>query len=174
MPPENSISSIFVYGVALWLGLYLLGRDLRSPQLALTGSGLIAYALAVASDLLGNTVLPSLSSVTWPLLFLPALFWTGTLVYLLPEEEVAFRGRLARAWGATALTILLAMFLIVSFSGRSVIGTAGGSADVSGVQVAFSVAVILPMLALGCLIWRYLMKYRTGAVAGVLVVFTLY
>ncbi|MGB3682089.1 MAG: hypothetical protein WA990_06335 [Rubrobacteraceae bacterium] len=173
MPLGNSISSIFVYGAALWLGFYLIGRDPRSPRLVLTGLGLIAYALAVASDLLGNTVLSSLESVTWPLLFLPALFWTGTLVYLLPEE-VAFRGRLVRTWGIVAPTILLAMFLLASFSGRSFIGTAGESAGVSGIQAAFSVAAILPMLGLGYLVWRYLKKYRTGAVAGVLVVFTLF
>ncbi len=173
MSSGTLISSIFVYGVALWLGFYLIGRDLKSPRLALTGFGLIAYALAVASSLLGNTVLPSLASVTWPLLFLPALFWTGTLVYLLPEE-VTFRSSLARTWGIITLTILLTMFLLASFSGRSFIGTAGGFADVSGIQAALSVAAILPMLVLGYLVWRCLEKYRTGSVAGVLVVFTLF
>ena len=44
-------ATALVYGLALWLGLYPIGRDPRAPRLLLTGSGLLAYALALACDL---------------------------------------------------------------------------------------------------------------------------
>ena len=31
---------LIAFGLAWWLGLYLLGRDLRNPQLRFTGLGL--------------------------------------------------------------------------------------------------------------------------------------
>lgn len=146
---------VFVYGVALWLGLYLLGRDPRSPRLLLTGLGLVAYALAVACELLAGIGLPGLAALRGPILLLPALFWTGTLVCLLPEE-VVFRDRLLRTWGLFALAIVVLVSL-------------GPSA-----RVAFGFAAIMPMLVLGYLVWRYLRKYRAGSVAGVLLLFTLF
>ena len=64
-----------VYGLALWLGLYLIGRDPRNPQLLLAGLGLLAYALAVGGNLLVGLA-PTESNLytgrlSWPLLMVP-------------------------------------------------------------------------------------------------------
>ena len=167
------ISSVFVYGVALWLGLYLLGRDPRSPRLALTGFGLIAYALAVACNLLGNVGLPGIAAVSWPLLLLPALFWNGELIYLLPEE-VSFKDRLARTWATVAILLVLAMLLVLNLGAGLFTGIGGETSGTDVLQILFGAAVILPMPVLGYLVWRYLREYRDGTVAGVLVIFTLF
>ncbi len=60
---------VLVYGFAFWLGLYLIGRDPRSPRLLLAGSGLVAYALALACDLLSvATTSLALTALRWRLL----------------------------------------------------------------------------------------------------------
>lgn len=164
---------VFAYGVALWLGLYLIGKDPRSPRLALTGLGAIAYSLAIACGLLESIALPGLAAVSWPLLLLPALFWTGALVYLLPEK-VGLRTRLARIWAISASVIVLTMALMVSIDVISSARIADRVPGIWGVRVLLGIAVLVPMLALGCLVWSYLRRYRTSAVAGVIVVFTLF
>ena len=169
---------VLVYGLAFWLGLYLIGRDPRSPRLLLTGFGLVAYALAVACDLLidgaPQQLTPALARTRWPLLLLPALFWTGTLVWLLPEET-RYRTRLARIWTVAAPAVMV-LILAVSFGTDLVVAPVG---EVSGgaLPTAFGVAVLAPMLMLGCLVWRSLRRNRAGSatpVAGVLAVFTLF
>ena len=55
---------VLVYGFALWLGLYLIVRDPRSPALLLTGLGLAAYALALACDLLADAT-PTSEGLEW-------------------------------------------------------------------------------------------------------------
>ena len=93
MNADLLIAEIVAFALAWWLGLYLLSRDLTHLSLRFAGLGLMTYALGLAADILAvNTLGAELSSTLvqwgWPLLFLPALFWFGTLVFLLPEEEV--------------------------------------------------------------------------------------
>ncbi|MEJ2558472.1 MAG: hypothetical protein P8186_20095 [Anaerolineae bacterium] len=85
------ILEILTYGPVLWLGLYLIARNPANPRLRYAGLGLVAYALSLASKLLvvhasTPTLALILSRLHWPMLFLPALFWLGAMVYLLPEE----------------------------------------------------------------------------------------
>jgi hypothetical protein len=96
MNADLLIAEIVAFALAWWLGLYLLSRDLSHLSLRFAGLGLMTYALGLAADILAvNTLGAELSSTLvqwgWPLLFLPALFWFGTLVFLLPEEEVERR-----------------------------------------------------------------------------------
>ena len=167
------IAFIFAYSAALWLGLYLLSRDPRSPRLALTGLGLIAYALAVATDLLGNATPGGPANAVWPLLLLPALFWTGTLTSLLPDE-VRLRYLAGRVWGPVALGLMTLLFLFTGFGIGRANPTGRGISSSGVLQVLIGAAVILPMLAVGYLVWRNLKQYRTGSVRGVLMVFTLF
>jgi hypothetical protein len=56
-------ATALVYGLALWPGLYLIGRDPRSPRLLLTGLGLLTYALALACDLLTGAAMEGVKFV---------------------------------------------------------------------------------------------------------------
>lgn len=74
------------------MGLYLLGRDLKNKRLRYTALGLMAYGFALAVDLLRQSAnnmeqATTLAKWGWPLILLPALFWLGTLFYLLPKEN---------------------------------------------------------------------------------------
>ena len=151
-------AAVFAYGVALWLGLYLIRRDPRSPRLLLTGLGLLSYALAVACYLISVAMTdpPSiLVTALDPLLLLPAIAWTGTLVYLLPEDAPS-RTRLV--WPLLALAVFVPLLGGVTEVGRFVLG----------------VLVLAPMLVVGGVVgW----SSRAGTdfkVAGPLVVFTLF
>ncbi|MGB3634932.1 MAG: hypothetical protein WA982_12885, partial [Rubrobacteraceae bacterium] len=160
---------VFVYGLALWLGLYLIGRDPRNPKLCLTGLGLMAYAVAVAGDLLAIVVPVSLSAiieqVRWPLLMLPALFWTGTLVHLIPEEnETGIR--LRRIWPLAVCAVIAGLVLARLFTG--VVAQAGVP------QTVIGVAVLMIVAALGVYVWWTWRGRRAREVAGVLVVFTMF
>jgi len=86
------IGELAAFTIAWWLGLYLLGRDRHIPILLYTGLGLIAYALTLGFDMLRQyasepDLVQALGRWGWPFLFLPALFWAGTLVYLLPNKS---------------------------------------------------------------------------------------
>ena len=164
-----------VYALALWLGLYLIGRDPRSPRLLLAGSGLLAYAFAVACNLLADAASPELAVVLtrvgWPLLLLPALCWTGALIRMLPEE-VVFHECLSRAWNRFVLPLTVALLLLVSFGTDLAVGWSGELAGVP--QAVLGSAVLAPMLALGYLVWRLWRGRRAREVTGLLVVFTLF
>src|SRR5438067_137901 len=48
------VFTIPIFGVAFWLGLYLINRDLHSPRLRYGGLGLLAYALAWGCTILSS------------------------------------------------------------------------------------------------------------------------
>ena len=167
---------VMVYGLALWSGLYLIGRDPRSSRLLLTGLGLLTYAFAVACDLLADAASPglavALARVGWPLLLLPPLFWTGVLIRLLPEE-VALRECLSRTWNRLVLPVAVLLLMLVSFGTDLAVGRSGRLAS-SVPQAVLGCAVLAPMLALGYLVWRSRRRGRGREVTGLLVVFTLF
>ena len=160
---------VVIYGLALWLGLYLIGRDPRSPRLLLTGLGLVSYALAIAGGVLENATPEKLSLFIersgWPLLMTPAIFWTGTMIYLLPEET-SFRTSLINVWKVAAIPLIAGLFLVSLLTGMS--------REIGEIQVVAGLVVLLPMLALGGLVWRTLGARRSRPSVGVLVVFTLF
>ncbi|NNH72698.1 hypothetical protein HLB23_23015 [Nocardia uniformis] len=73
------------FGVAWWLGLYLVARDAGKPVLRRAGAGLLAYAAAVLGGQLlgGDDRFDGLRAV---LVCVPAIVWSGVFVRLLPEE----------------------------------------------------------------------------------------
>lgn len=101
MTATSVLLDALVFGFALWLGCYLIGRDPGDPRLRLAGLGLVAYALAWGCDLVargtGGAPGAVLARVRWPLLFLPSLLWIGALLALLPEDDARRTGLLA-AW----------------------------------------------------------------------------
>lgn len=76
------ITEFFFYGFTLWLGAYLLARDSQKGTVQLTGWGLIAYAVALAIQILFHQFILLI-------LLAPALLWIGAALHLLPEEEKA-------------------------------------------------------------------------------------
>lgn len=110
------ILQIVAYSLALWLGLYLIARNPANPRLRFAGLGLIAYALSLASDLLAvhapsAELAATLARLHWPLLFLPAFFWFGATVYLLPEET-PLQTFLSRMWGYGLLPVAVPFYLL--------------------------------------------------------------
>jgi hypothetical protein len=85
-----SFMPILFYAFTLWLGSYLLVRNSQKMAVRLTGWGLLAYAVALASQIL-------LHQFFLIVLLLPALLWIGAALHLLPEESLA-RPILIRIW----------------------------------------------------------------------------
>ncbi|QLY29879.1 hypothetical protein [Nocardia huaxiensis] len=87
--------SAVAFGVAWWLGLYLMARDSRKPVLRRAGIGLLAYAAAVVGDAVAvnGTWFDGIRLV---LVCLPALAWTGVFIRLLPDRFVERADRLWR------------------------------------------------------------------------------
>jgi hypothetical protein len=82
---------ILCFALALWLGTYLLQRNIQNMRLRLTGIGLILYACAESCFALGSMTstfhLQFSQAGRW-LLPLSTLLWTGALIYALPEESL--------------------------------------------------------------------------------------
>lgn len=125
-------TEVFSYGLAVWLGSYLIARNPAKMQLYLSGLGLLAYALALASDVLAQLAGPAgrtnLERLHWLLIFLPAILWTGALIRLLPEE-LRWRPALFRSWAYVLLPAsLLLLFIAV---GADLVTTTFSSTDAS-------------------------------------------
>ena len=71
---------ILFYPFTLWLGAYLLARNSQKMAVRLTGWGLLAYAAALATQILFDQFILII-------LLLPALLWIGAALHLLPEEN---------------------------------------------------------------------------------------
>ncbi len=91
--------SIFFYAFTLWLGAYLLARDSQKITIQLTGWGLIAYALALAIQIIFNQSILII-------LLAPALLWIGAALHLLPEEDKS-RPILVRIWALTSIPLAI-------------------------------------------------------------------
>jgi hypothetical protein len=164
--------ALTVAGAAWWFGLYLLARDPGKPLLRLTGLGLLAYALALALDLLlaapAVPAAPTLTTLAALLVLGPALAWSGALLYLLPENW-PWRDRLARLWRRSLLptTALAAAALLV----------AGGLGVAQAAGVGYAALALLLLTALlGCaaLVVRRRATLRPTATTGLVLAATLF
>ncbi|AGZ45708.1 hypothetical protein [Actinoplanes friuliensis] len=88
------------FALTWWLGCYLVGRDPTRALLWRAAGALIAYAVAVVAWMLSPA-----SAAAQLLLCLPALFWAGVAVALLPRNIPEHR-QVDRGW-----LILSAVFL---------------------------------------------------------------
>ena len=109
------IFQVVFYAFTLWLGIYLIARDLTSPRLRRAGLGLVSYALAIAMDLLaakaaGGTA-EQLLQLYWALMLLPAVLWAGAVLGLFPEGDKLQR-RLVRIWGWVVVPLVLLAALL--------------------------------------------------------------
>jgi hypothetical protein len=101
---------LFFFGFTLWLGAYLLARNSQKITVQLTGWGLLAYALALAIQIVFKQSL-------LVILLAPALLWIGAALHLLPEEDPS-RQTFIRIWVVACiplaiLTLLNAWFAVL-------------------------------------------------------------
>lgn len=120
MTTGQLILEVLIFALALWLGFYLIARDLYNIRLWLAGLGLVTYALGLVLDILSNYApSPDLSLLflQWQRLFvfLPALFWIGLLVYLMPSD-VALRERLKQHPRPTAVLLVATIFFVLGIT----------------------------------------------------------
>ncbi len=98
------------FSLAIWLGTYLLGRDRKKPGLQFAGYGSVAYALALAAEALQGLASPlaaeNLRLAHQSLIFLPAIFWGGALLSIIPEEFEP-KEKIYRLWVKFFLPIIL-------------------------------------------------------------------
>src|SRR5947207_551074 len=121
MQPILLTINILTFGFALWLGLYLLARDPAKALLRYAGLGILAYALSLAAEILSEntpsiTVTAILLLIQQFLALLPAVFWTGALLQLLPETA-PLRTPLARWWSRGLLPIAALGYLFAAGAG---------------------------------------------------------
>lgn len=93
------VMELFFYGFTLWLGAYLLARDSQKVPVQLTGWGLIAYAFALAIQILFDQFILII-------LLIPALLWIGAALHLLPEEN-RVRATLIRIWMVSSIPLAI-------------------------------------------------------------------
>src|SRR5437867_3812198 len=112
-------TGIFCY--VLWLGLYLLARDVRTRLMVFTAAGTLTYALMLAFDLIDQSGPEPelLSRISWPLPLLLSLFWVLATLALLPDDT-AFHKYFPFLLGIYGLFYLIA-------AGTSLIFDYGGS-----------------------------------------------
>jgi hypothetical protein len=111
---------VTVFGFALWLGLYLIGRNPKDRRLLLAGAGLVAYAAALALDILSTYASRAslvLDFLRWQrlFLFLPALCWLGLLIVLLADDGRWYT-RLQRHPRPAAVIISATIFFALGMS----------------------------------------------------------
>ena len=102
------ITNLFFFSLTLWLGAYLFARNSQSTTVRLTGVGILFFAIVLALEITAGQQ-PN------GLLLLPALFWIGAVLHLIPEET-SWRRPVIRAWILTAIPILILTLLNAWFS----------------------------------------------------------
>ncbi len=162
------------FGVTLWLGLYLINRDLRNPRLRYAGLGLLSFALGWGCFIL-DSYAPTRTlvlNIVWPLFVLPSLFWTGALIYLLPED-VPLRTRLIGLWHYGLLPVVTVCFLLIVFANlllhlSALAPRAGFSAFI------LSLVALIPLLVVLCFAWQSLRSFQPKSVVVVLLTSVLF
>ena len=165
------------FALALWLGLYLIGRDPANPRLRFAGLGLVAYALGLAGGILAAAgpappLAATVARLRWPLPFLPALLWTGAVIQPLPEGSPR-RASLAKLWrggiGPAALLVL-----VLGAGTGLVFDPVTGRSRPGPALIALALATLLPLLAATLLLWRSLERPRSRGATGAILVALLF
>ncbi len=154
MPAGLLTLQVVVYGIALWLGLYLIMRDPSKTRLHLAGWGLIAYGLSLAADTLSmvaatDGLIALFDRLHNLLIVIPPLLWAGAVLRLLPDDLPARRWAW-RLWVNGFLPATLMLLLILAGADLPV-GFAGG---ITPFGVIFAGLIVPPLLgAFILLIW---------------------
>lgn len=163
------------YGLIFWLGLYLLGRNRQNRLLALTGTGLLAYALGIACSVTATywPVESELSKLYWLLFVLPAVCWTGALPEMLPEE-MPLRATLLKIWRWGILPLTALFYGLAFFTGLVVGFDSKATLQPGSLYPFFALLIFLPMLGSALVVGRYFYKERPRQPLGPLLLVTLF
>lgn len=159
--------TVVAFGIAWWLGLYLLARDPRSPLMLRAGLGLLAYALALATDHLAALFVAAPRGQAIALAFLPAILWSGAAIRLLPEAPR--RDLLDAFWRLGLLPASCAALLTAALT-----GVLDGPPAPAPAYLALGALTILPLGACLALLIGARRALRPAGVFGVAVVVTLF
>jgi hypothetical protein len=175
MSTANLVLEILIFGFSLWLGAYLIARNPRSPKLSLAGIGLIAYALALGTDLLAQSAASSLATANLSrlhrvLVFTPALTWSGASIDLLPEGH-SWRPKLIALWARGVLPLLLLGLL--TLASTSLVVDLNGN-NLGPFYWLFSTLMLLPLLGSVVLIAVIWPQSKTPTARGVIILATLF
>jgi len=138
------VTKLFFFSFTLWLGAYLLTRNISKPVIYLTGFGLIAYVITLLIELLTGQLIMLL-------LLLPAILWIGTVLHLLPDE-LKQRELYIRIW---ILSIIPVIILTL-------------------VEAWFSIIVVLSLLLSAGMVAKLALRSRFKNTLGVLAVVVLF
>lgn len=163
------------YGLIFWLGLYLIRRNSQSRLLLLTGGGLLAYALGLVASITA-TYLPvenELSKLYWLLFVLPAVFWSGALPEMLPEDTL-WRSRLLKLWRFGLLPLTALFYGLSLLTGLIVSFDQSFQLRPGLLYPIFALDIFLPMLVSAVIVGRYYYKTRPRQRLGPLLLITLF
>ena len=176
-----SIAAVLIttltYAFVWWLGLYLIARNPASLQLRFAGLGLLFYAFALAGDVLANQATSPelaliLTRLSWPLLFLPALFWFGAVVGRLPEP-MPLHYRLQTTLHRILIPIAIP-FYAISAATNLIFDFNQSPPQPGPAYILFALAVLLPMLAACILAFRIFRLAESKNPVGLLLLATLF
>jgi hypothetical protein len=113
--------SALVFGLAWWMGLYLLSRDPHKRVLVLAAVGLCGFAIVVALDavrVVGGSYSEVLSRIEIYLVAVPAIAWFAVVLELArPVDTVRSRAREMVLTAVVAAVVLLCAALAGSVNG---------------------------------------------------------
>lgn len=116
----QTLLEIFTYILALWLGFYLINRNIRQPRLLLAGLGLVCYAVALVAYILipivSESIYDLLIIIQRPFLILPAFLWLLLLFHLWRQDEDPLRDRLKRAKRPFVLILVASIFFALGLT----------------------------------------------------------
>lgn len=174
MPATLLTINILTFSFALWLGLYLLARNPAKALLRYAGLGILAYAFSMLAEILSEnapsiTITAVLLLMQQFLVLLPAVFWTGALLQLLPETA-PLRAPLTYWWSrgllpAAALGYMFVAGVMLALDQRSGAGT---------VYSVLAVLAFLPLLLGLGLVLRYRRTIQPQPTLGLLLAATLF
>ncbi|HEU5097611.1 MAG TPA: hypothetical protein VFU22_01110 [Roseiflexaceae bacterium] len=173
MSPALLTINILTFGFALWLGLYLMARNPAKPLLRYAGLGLVAYALSLVAEMLsayalGLTTIAMLLLAQQFLVLLPAMFWSGALLQLLPED-LPLRRPLVSWWSRGLLPLATLGYAFAAGVGLLLDSRSGAGP----IYLVVALLALVPLLLSLALVVRYRHAIRPQRTLGLLLAATL-